>query len=404
MKNQTILMLGYSDWDHWRPTHELAQIFSRDNLVIFVERLLGYNDLRWKGVRRKDCLKRFCFKPMCRISENLFVIQPPPHPLPTSISILSRFMGKQIMYFSNYLGKIFQAKWLKFYLRRLDIMPTVLFLNHPSDLHLAGHFGERVSCWRVYDELALGSAGTNYSGVLNKVERKNTKRIDLVFASSQKQFKNRKKTHSSISFIPNGCDFGSIRFAIDNNSNEPHDIKVIPRPRIGYVGTIDSRIDFSLLEHLAENCPDLSLVIIGWINWTVKDIMSKLTSYPNLFFLGTKTKREIPHYIEGFDVGLIPFKKNKMTDSMLPLKTFEYLACGLPVVTTALHELLPYSECLAVADNELEFSDLVARAIHDKSKERASKRISIARENSWEVRARQMGELISGQLSQKSQV
>ena len=403
MKNQTILMLGYSDWDHWRPPHELAYLFSKNNLVIFVERLMGYGDLRWRGVKRVDCLKRFNFKPLRQISNNLFVVhQPPPHLLPSSISILSRFMGKQIMYFSNYLGKIFQAKWLKIYLRRQGIKPTVLFINHPTDLHLAGHFGERVSCWRVYDELSLGSEGSSYSNMLNKIEHKNIDRIDLVFASSQKQFENRTKIHSSVCFIPNACDYGCIRSAIDNNSDEPRDMEPIPHPRLGYIGTIDSRIDFSLLEHLVVNNPDLSLVLIGWINWTAREVMSKLTCYTNVFFLGAKTKKEVPHYIKEFDVGLIPFKRNKMNNTMLPLKTFEYLACGLPIVTTPLQELLLYSEVLDVANDKLMFSSLVIKSINENSEEKVTKRISIARENSWDVRANQIGELISTQLSTKS--
>jgi len=401
MKNQTILMLGYSDWDHWRPAQELARLFARENTVIFVERLLSYSDLRWQGVGRSDCLKRLKFTPMRKVSKNLFVIQPPPG-FPSLLPILSRFIDKYIKYFSNHFGKILQAQWLKTYLRRQGINPTVFFLNHPSDLHLTRCFDEQISCWYVYDELADAAVGTNYSELLKKIEHKNISKIDLVFASSREQYERRKNVHSSVFFMPNACSSDSIVSAIDDVLHEPQDIKDIPHPRIGYIGTIDSRIDFCLLEYLAVNNPDLSLVFIGWINSTAKDEMHKLMSYPNVFFLGEKTKDQVSGYVRKLDIGLIPFKINKTTNSMLPLKTFEYLACGLPVVATPLQELLPYSEVLNIAHDKLEFSDLIVQSMRNDSKEKDLKRVAVARENSWETRASKMGKLIFNELSQNS--
>ncbi|MFQ5787498.1 MAG: glycosyltransferase [Thermodesulfobacteriota bacterium] len=395
MKNQTILIIGYSDWNHWRPTHEIARIFSENNLVIFAERLMGYGDLRWREVKRVDCLKRFQFKPLHLVSKNLFVVQPPPHPLPSSISIFSRFIGKQIMCFSNYLGKILQAKWLKICLRRQGIKPTVLFLNHPSDLHLAGRFGERVSCWWIYDELSLASVGSNYSNMLNKIEHKCIGRIDLVLASSRKQYENRKEIHPNVFYIPNGVDFTYFNRAMNSKSYEPDDLLSIPRPRIGYAGNIEhERMDYNLLQKIAKTHPEWSLVLIGWISSEAQEKVKSLAQLQNVYILPYKPHTVIPNYLKRFDVGLISFRVTPFSNAMHPMKMYEYLAVGLPVVSTMLDELKPYIKVVSIARNIDEFVRLIEKALITNSPEMVQARVEVARENSWEHRMADISALI----------
>jgi len=396
MKNQTILMLGYSDWDHWRPTHEIARIFSENNVVIFAEHLMGYGDLRWRGIKRVDCLKRFRFKPLHLVSKNLFVVQSPPHPLPCSISILSRFIGKQIMYFSNYFGKILQAKWLKICLKRQGIMPTVLFLNHPTDLHLAGFFGERVSCWWVYDELSLCSEGSYYSNMLNKIEHKNIHRIDLVLASSRKQCEKRKEIHPNVFYIPNGVDFTYFKRAMKSKASEPDDLRPIPRPRIGYIGNIENvRLDYNLLEETAKIHPEWSFVLIGWVSGGAEEKVKSLTQLQNVYVLPYKPHAKIPIYLKGFDVGLIPFKVTPFSNAMNPLKLYEYLAVGLPVVSTMLDELKCYSKIISISWNVDDFVFLIEKALQDNSPDKVLNRISFAQQNSWDQRVEEMSSILN---------
>jgi len=394
VKGQTILMLGYSDWDHWRPTHELARIFSHDNLVIFVERLLGYDDLRWKGVKRIDCLKRLGFKRLRKISENLFVIQSPPG-LPSSISFLSRFVDKEIKYFSNYFGKILQGKWLMLYLQSRGIMPTVLFLNHPTDLHLVGRFRERVSCWRVYDEIAIGCLEEGYRTMLSEIEKKYLSRIDMVFASSRTQYTKRKNIRPNVFFVPNAVDFQRFQAVLDADVTGPNDLKSIPRPRIGYIGNIEyERLDFELLERIAEVHPEWSLVLIGWINKKAAKKAKSLAEFKNVHILEYKPHAKIPAYLNGFDVGLIPFRITAFSNAMNPIKLYEYLAAGLPIVSTKVHELKTHSELINIAGNADEFVELIEKTLKNNSAEKVQKRVSFARCNSWDKRAEEMSKVI----------
>jgi len=394
MKNQTILMLGYSDWDHWRPTHEFARIFSKENLVIFVEPFLGYGDLRWKGLSRVECLKRIQFKPLHRISKNLFVVQPPPG-LPSSISILSRFWDKEVRYFSNHFGKILQAKWLKAYLRSQGIVPTVLFLSHPTDLHLAGRFGERISCWRVYDELALGYSNKAYSEIQTEIEIKYSCRVNLIFASSRKQYEKRRILHPNVFYISNSVNFAQFNIAMKSKASEPDDLSPIPRPRIGYIGNIENvRLDYNLLEETAKIHPEWSLVLIGWISGGAQEKVKSLTQLQNVYVLPYKPHAKIPIYLKGFDVGLIPFKVTPFSNAMNPLKLYEYLAVGLPVVSTMLDELKCYSKTISISLNVDDFVFLIEKALQDNSPDKILNRISFAQQNSWDQRVEEMSRIL----------
>jgi len=399
LKNETILLFGCSDWDHWRQPNEFACLFAKKNKVIYVERLWCYEELRWKKISRWDYLRRFWAQPLRKVTENLFILRPPPT-LPVNISILSRFFSKEITRFSIRLSRAIQIRLIRRWLQDKRILPTVCFVSEPFDLLLLGTFRERVSCYYVWDEISLFPGNKIKSELVEEIESKFIHRAHLVFASSQSQVEKRRRINPNTFLIANAFDSERFHAVLDSKAPEPSDLQRIPHPRIGYIGSLDFRTDFDLLMRIVDRHPEWPLIIVGWTFQRGEEGLSALCSKTNVHFLGKKPSTEIPNYIKGFDVGLIPLRVTKSTNTMYPLKLHEYLAVGLPVISTALKEVKPFSEVVSIAKDANEFVDLIEEALADNSSEKARARIAVAKENTWEKRVALMSDAINKLLNE----
>src|SRR5690606_28305817 len=139
-----------------------------------------------------------------------------------------------------------------------------------------------------------------------------------------------KKHHNRTYLFPSSIDrehFGRTRSIEKDVAEQEH----LPRPRLGYFGVIDERLDIELLETVARMRPGWQFIMIGPV---VKIDPLSLPSFPNIHYLGGKSYKELPDYIAGWDVALIPFAHNEATRYISPTKTPEYLAAGKPVVST----------------------------------------------------------------------
>ena len=137
--------------------------------------------------------------------------------------------------------------------------------------------------------------------------------------------------------------------------DEPADQCAIARPRLGFFGVLDERLDIPLLKGLAEARPDWQFVMIGPV---VKIDPADLPRCNNIHYLGPKSYLELPRYIAGWDVALLPFARNDATRFISPTKTPEYLAAGKPVVSTSIRDVVrPYGEMglVRIADTVQEF-------------------------------------------------
>ena len=153
---------------------------------------------------------------------------------------------------------------------------------------------------------------------------------------------------------------------------------------IGYVGAmLGDCFDVKIIENLAEKYSEAEIHLIGPVNFNT----NLLKNYKNIKFLGPKKHAELPSYMEKFDVCIIPFFINKLTISVNPVKLFEYLATGKPVVSSALPEVEKYENDIYIARSDEEWISLIYKAIEEDSLERYKRRIQIAAENSWDNRA-----------------
>jgi UDP-galactopyranose mutase len=191
----------------------------------------------------------------------------------------------------------------------------------------------------VYDCMDELSAFNGASKKMKAYEAALLRIADLVFTGGHSLYESKINAHPAVHAFPSSIDashFGQARTAQD----DPPDQSGIPHPRLGFFGVIDERLDLDLLSALAETRPDWHLVMIGP---TAKVDRDKLPSAPNIHYLGQKDYTELPAYLSGWDVGLLPFALNEATRFISPTKTPEYLAGGCPVVSTPITDVVrPY--------------------------------------------------------------
>jgi glycosyl transferase family 1 len=182
---------------------------------------------------------------------------------------------------------------------------------------------------------------------------------DLVFTGGQSLYEAKRDRHTQVHAFPSSIDaehFGRAR-ALTSLPEPPDQAVAIPRPRLGYFGVIDERIDLDLLAAVADLRPDWQLVMVGPV---VKIDPEGLPRRSNLHYLGMKPYAELPSYLAGWDVALMPFARNESTRFISPTKTLEYLAGGKPVVSTPIRDVVrPYGE-LAMVEIAEEPADIVA--------------------------------------------
>ncbi len=187
-------------------------------------------------------------------------------------------------------------------------------------------------------------------------------------------------------FLDHGVDLAHFRRR--DVAEEPEDLRRIPRPRVGFFGGIDDYvIDFELLERLAERLPDAQLVLIGDATCS----MRRFERFRNVHWLGFRAYEEIPRYGSGFDVAIMPWLRNEWIRSCNPIKLKEYLALGLPIVSTEFPELARYAGLVRSAANADEFVEMVRASLSDGGAGTAASRRASVEPASWD---RIAGELL----------
>jgi len=190
-------------------------------------------------------------------------------------------------------------------------------------------------------------------------------------------------------YLDHGVDLD--HFVPEPPGGEPPDLAAIPRPRVGFFGGIDDyTVDVDLLERVARDLPEAHLVLIG--DSTVP--LDRLTAHPNVHHLGPRPYRDIPRYGHGFDVALMPWVQNPWIEAANPIKLKEYLALGLPVVSTDFPEVHRYRHVVAVTGSPAAFVEAVRAGIAGAGPATPAERRAAVADASWDARARDLEALV----------
>lgn len=306
-----------------------------------------------------------------RINENLYLYRP--------FSLVCYYLSFRFPFLVA-LNRWILARSLKPIVERLDMRDLVVMINHPMMQYVIGALGERVLCYEVFDEYTEEyglSPGMRRRQQI--VEQRILDKADVVFTSSRLQMEHRKAFNDNIHFVPNAVDVEFFKQALNSETQVPWDVETIPRPRLGFVGNMTSSVDVRLLVWLMDRHPEWSLFIIGKRE-AEPDDGPDLLARPNIYHLGFKHYANLPAYVKGLDVGLLPYVLDARTKTVYPNKLHQYLAAGKPVVSTALPELESLREIIGWADTYDEFEVQVNLALRDLDAD-VDSRICVAKEN-----------------------
>jgi glycosyltransferase involved in cell wall biosynthesis len=283
-----------------------------------------------------------------------------------------------------------QAAMLRDFLRSEHVLDYVLWYYTPMALPLAA---ELTPCAVIYDCMDQLCAFKNAPACLVERERELLATADLVFTGGHALFEAKKDLHSNIHAFPSSVDISHFAKA-RSIREEPADQRSILGPRLGFFGVVDERMDLRLLAGVAAARPDWQLVILGPV---VKIDEADLPRAPNIHYLGGKSYAQLPEYIAGWDVALLPFARNESTEFISPTKTPEYLAAGKPVVSTSIRDVVrPYQGLglVRIADTVLDFVAACEAAMEEPEGVRLLKADAFLSHQSWDKTWRQMRERI----------
>ncbi|HUT04384.1 MAG TPA: glycosyltransferase [bacterium] len=273
--------------------------------------------------------------------------------------------------------------------------PLVLWLYHPKDYRIIDLLDVDLVVYDCMDEFR---AFMHSEPETRECERRLIGRADVVFAGGRSLFEAKRALNRNTHLFPCGVEFDHFARATAPDTELADEMRQVPRPIIGYVGAVDERLDYSLLEVSAKKSPGWSFVLIGPL---LKVNPQRLFGMPNVFYLGAKPYAELASFMKAFDVAMMPFALTELTLKISPTKTLEYMSAGLPVVSSRVPDVVAdYSELVEFFDSPSSFDDAVSRCLRLGSEARARLE-DAAKGKSWEEMVNAMERLVARALAAK---
>ncbi len=273
-----------------------------------------------------------------------------------------------------------QRRLLDDAMAKYRIRQYLLWYYTPLALAFTDHLTPAAIVYDCMDEL---SAFKGASPRLKQCEASLMETASLVLTGGQSLYDAKRSQHHNIHLFPSSVDVGHFATA-RSIGIDPPDQRAIAHPRLGFFGVIDERMDIELLRGVAQARPSWQLVMLGPV---VKIDPVSLPACHNIHYLGARSYEQLPSYIAGWDVALLPFARNEATRFISPTKTPEYLAAGKPVVSTSIRDVVrPYGEqgLVGIADDVDRFVDACEAAMVEEAAQRIARADAFLRQMSWD--------------------
>jgi glycosyltransferase involved in cell wall biosynthesis len=280
--------------------------------------------------------------------------------------------------------------------RRLDITQFQLWTFLPNTSPYLGTLGEALAVYYCVDEWSTFPGLDRLTTV--ELEHELLQRVDVTFATSRALYERKGAVCATTYLAPHGVDHALFARALADDVAVPADLAAMPRPRIGFFGTLRDFIDLELLGAIARARPRWSFALIGQ---QLTDT-APIQGLPNVHLLGQRPHAELPAYCKGFDVGLIPYRLDHDVKFINPLKLREYLSAGVPVVAADMPEVLPYAELCHIATSVDETIAAIEHALGEGGPaDRRARSASMVQET-WAARVEQLVRIVDGLAACKS--
>lgn len=228
------------------------------------------------------------------------------------------------------------------------------------------------------------------------------KESDMVICTSRALYQEKSKINKNTYFVPNAADLSHSSKALDENLAAHPILEKIPKPIIGYFGSIERRIDFDMMQSVINSNPDKSFVFVG--PYYAEHVPGWFFNTPNVHLPGPVSYADMPQMLKGFDIAIIPFKKDEVSATIFPLKLFEYLGAGKPVIITDFNpDLKEYTfGAVNFCGNSTAFGEAINNILKNDNAEKQQERLAVAQKNTWAIRADEIEALIEKGLEQKA--
>ncbi len=381
LHGRDIVCVGFADWDTelWTNQHHLMWRLARDNRVLFIESL---------GLRRPQLAGRDLARMARRLRRGLA----PPREV-DGMHVLSPLV---LPLHGNRLARALNRRLLAAQVRRaagtIGLRRPILWAYVPQAETLIDELDPSLIVYHCVDDISAHSQIDTAS--FRAAEERFAARADLVLASAPALARRMRTLSQRVLDAPNVADTELFAQALQPGPVDEA-MAALPRPRITFTGAIvAAKLDLPLLLGLARARPDWSFALVGPVGpGDPRTDVSALAAEPNVHLLGLRAYAELPDVLRAADAGLIPYARNELTDSIFPMKVYEYLAAGLPVVATPLPALEHLAEVRSAADVEGVLALLEAALAEDDPARRAE-RSRAAASHSWDGRLREIAAAI----------
>lgn len=373
---------------------QIMSMLAQRHRVLYVDYAFTWKDMLMGAVgKRNDVpmqrmmgLSPRMRKVSTRFGSEVHVLTPPPV-LPANW-ISSAGTYKKVM--AREGAKV--GKCIREAMNSLDFRdPIIINAFSPAfGVPLAGQLNESLLVYYCYDEISAaswcGKHGARQEALLLEL-------ADGVVTTSQALLEAKRKLNKNAFLVKNGVDYSLFHEGYKASPSTGR------QKTIGYLGSLDHRVDADLLTYCFEQLPEHKFVITGRI--VDKAMAERFQKYTNVELRGSRKPEQLPTEVASFDAGMIPFVCSEFTKNIYPLKINEYLAAGLPVVMTNFAELDEFSSIAQVGDNKEAFVTLLKKALDEDSAESRTERAAFAKTNSWENRVEVLEQVLERLLVNK---
>ncbi len=373
LRGRDLVCVGFADWDTelWTNQHHLMVCLARQNRVLFIESL-GLRQPQLAGgdlARIARRLRRGLAPP--RAVDGLHVLSP--LVLPFHRSRLVRALNARLL-----------PALVRRAARRLDLTAPILWAYVPQAEVLIDALAPSLIVYHCVDDIAAHARIDTAS--FRAAEERFAARADLVLASAPALADRLRSFSANVLDAPNVADTELFSRALEPGPLDPQ-LAALPAPRIVFTGAIVAvKLDLELLAELARRRPSWSFALVGPVGPGEPHAdVSAITAEPNIHLLGPRAYGELPNVLRAADAGLIPYARNELTDSIFPMKVYEYLAAGLPVIATPLPALASVDGVRSAADAQGILA-LLEEALALACPERRAARSQAAAAHSWDRR------------------
>jgi len=381
-----IIYLGMNPWDTIRQrSQHLATGLSRHARVLFVDPITPSVAGAIRRALRGEP-SRPLVSSLRQLDERLHLLSPPPGaPFGLDLRVC------------NAVNQRFQTMLVRRAARRLGFVRPILWIDHPLEADQIERHGERLVVYNCMDNYpAFWSSTPRRRRLVEGLERRVIARADIVVASARGLVR-RCASARDVRLLPNACDADLFRGGLGRTL--PETLGGLRRPLLGYVGTISHWVDLELVAELAARHDEADIVLVG----PVENVdIRPYARVPNLHLLGAVPYEQVPGYINAFDVCLIPFVSNELTEDVDPVKAYEYLALGKPVVAVGLPELARHVDLVYLAAERKDTTVMLDRALAEVADGAGSTLVAarqrVARENTWSSRVDSLVAMITERL------